>query len=63
MSPRLSFFLYTEPWQSAREEKRVHELIEQAYELIQQTNDSRRRGAYHVVMSANAVSTVVLGMN
>ena len=62
-TPRLGYFLYTEPWQSQVEERRLQQFIDQAYEAIEATPDDRRRSAYHVVMSANHISTVILGMN
>ena len=61
--PRLGFFLYSEPWANALEEGRVKSFIEYAYNEISLVTDERRRAAYHVVMSANGVTTVVLGMN
>jgi len=45
------------------EEGRVKSFIEYAYNEISLVTDERRRAAYHVVMSANGVTTVVLGMN
>ena len=59
----LNYFLFTEPWVTVKEERRVRHLLEQAYEQIENTTDARRQGAYRVIRSANAVSVVVLPMN